>query len=170
MTSGRLLEADVEDVHVVRFEGEIRYPLSPVVERFFSRLFERDERPAIVLDLSDAGQIDSTNLGLFAKVAMRCQAAGAPRVAIVSPREELRRVLVSMGFDEVFDIVRSPPPGAALVDAEPVASSTGGDATPAELGATMLAAHRALMALNDANRAQFSDVVDALERETGTSS
>ncbi len=40
-----------------------------------------------------------------------------------------------------------------------------GDPNPQELARTVLAAHRALMALNEQNRDLFQDVVAAFERE-----
>ncbi len=156
MDEGKVFHASDGRVHVLRFVGEIRYPLAPSVERFIDGLFAEGAPIDFVMDLTEAKVIDSTNLGLLARVAQRMQ----PRlVTLVSNREDINRVLESMGFDEVFAIVP---------DSESTPEACGELATPApdqqSLRDTVLEAHRSLMALNKRNQALFRDVVVALEQ------
>ncbi len=160
MTEGRVLDAHIDDLHVLRFEGDIRYPLSPALDRFVTALFEELPQPSFVIDLTDTRTIDSTNLGLLARIAIRCRDRGAPRIIIVSSRHDINEVLLSMGFDEVFDIVEAA--GAPLP--EPSELPRRPNEEPS-IALTMLEAHRSLMELSAHNREQFRDVVELLEQE-----
>ncbi len=164
MHEGRVLYADHDHVHVLRYVGDVRYPLAPSVSGFVDALLERAPGDDWVLDLSDAEAIDSTNLGEMARIAERLLARGGRRIAIVSPRAEINQVLFSMAFDEVFDICTE-------------ASSTGGGEPIPDVGASeavslqiILAAHRRLMQLSENNRKQFSEVVELMERDLAASS
>jgi hypothetical protein len=81
---------------------------------------------------------------------------------IVSTREDINCVLQSMAFDEVFELVTAPQSGTwRPVDGE----IAGEPSSPRELGEIMLDAHRALMAMSEAGRDQFQDVVACMEAE-----
>jgi anti-anti-sigma factor len=161
MCNGKILHATQAGFHVFRFVGDIRYPLAPVLERFVDNLFMLDRPEQLVLDLNDARTIDSTNLGLMARIANRMEQRGGPRVTIASDRDDINQLLGSMGFDEVFDFVEHSPtaPFAAsevLVVCEP---------DRVGMARTILDAHRQLMKLNARNRDLFGEVVAALERD-----
>jgi anti-anti-sigma factor len=160
MHEGNVLYGRSGDVHVLRFVGDIRYTLSPSVERFVDGLFGATHPETFVVDLTETHSIDSTNLGLLARLTNRMQAGGGPPVTIVSGREDINELLLCIGFDEVFDIVW---------DNRPVATDTASvsveESGREEMNRTMLAAHRALMALNEHNRDEFRDVVTLLEEE-----
>ena len=116
-----------------------------------------------VFDLTHAELLDSTNLGLLARLAARAGEAEPARSIIVSPSDDINSVLRSMSFDQLFDIVTVAPPDETVrADGEDIA---GPAASRRELGETMLDAHRALIALSDSGRLEFEQVVAALEAE-----
>jgi anti-anti-sigma factor len=162
MGEGRVLHASHEGVHVLRFVGDVRYPLSPALDRFVEATFQGTTPAAFVLDLTETESVDSTNLGIMARIAKHMRERGAPRVTILSDREDVNELLASIGFDEVFDIVDAS--GRRSFPAEELPA---GEPAPDELARTVLEAHRTLMALNERNHALFRDVVAALEREVG---
>lgn len=162
---GSILYGSHEGVHVLRFVGEVRHTLGPALEQFLDRLLR--QRPAgLVFDLGETSIIDSTCLGLLARVAMRLRAQGLEKATVVSPRPDITEVLRSMSFDRLFrilgelpeDVIPAKPPSKPL--------DTPGATDENALLATMLGAHRALMSLSEQNRLQFKDVVEALQRES----
>jgi anti-anti-sigma factor len=163
MGQGRVLYADDDHVHVLRYVGDIRHPLAPSVSRFVDTLLERFDGEDVVVDLSEVDAIDSTNLGEIARIAVLLAERNGKRAAIVSPREEISQVLHSMALDEVFDMLTEP---TSAVPGEPIPTI----AASRELSLqTILAAHRRLMQMNEENRKKFAQVVELLEHELKTS-
>jgi anti-anti-sigma regulatory factor len=159
MHEGRVLYAGHDHVHVLRYVGDVRYPLAASVSGFVDSLLERIESGDLVFDLSEAEAIDSTNLGEIARIADRLSARCGKRAAIISTRPEISQVLFSMAFDEVFDI---------CTDAN---GTTGGESIPVVPASNdvslkvILSAHRRLMQMCERNREQFAEVVELMERE-----
>jgi anti-anti-sigma factor len=163
MNDGKVLHASHDGIHVLRYIGDIRYILSPSIERFLEEVFSGPGPAGFVIDLTETDSIDSTNLGLLARIAMRMQVLGAPRVTLVSNRADINSVLTSMALDEVFDIVD---------DTGLVANATQElpqeDAGKETLARTLIDAHRALMELSEHNREMFRDVLASLEKSRAT--
>ena len=159
--TSQVLYASREGVHCLRFVGDIRYALAPSVNRFVDELFEAEAPKEFVIDLTQTRGIDSTSLGVLARIATRMQEHAGPRVTIVSTRHDITEILLTMGFDEVFDIVTEPPdvPAAKALPVE--------EADRNSLARTVVEAHRILMSLNEYNRELFRDLVAVFERENG---
>jgi anti-anti-sigma regulatory factor len=148
---------------VLRYFGRVNYVLAPAIKQFADDLVNQGDVRGWVFDLTHAELLDSTNLGLLARLAVRSGAADPARSVIVSPSDDLNSVLRSMSFDQLFDIVTVAPPDETMqADGQDIA---GPAASPRELGETMLDAHRALMVLSDSGRLEFEQVVAALEAE-----
>jgi anti-anti-sigma factor len=162
MSNGRILYATHEGVVVLRFIGEIRYTTGPALENFVESAFTESGPKGFVIDLTDTRSIDSTNLGILARIAKRMQLRDGPRVSIVSSREEINEVLASMSFDEVFDIVAS-----SMTEAGRMEELESKEPDAVTLAHTLLGAHRTLMSLSEYNADLFHDVVAALEQDTG---
>lgn len=170
MASGRVTHAQTGGLHVLRYFGRVNYVLAPAIKQFADELVNHGGVRAWIFDLTRAEILDSTNLGLLARLAVRAGGEGkGARSIIVSSSDDLDSVLRSMSFDELFEIVKpSAPPDGALGNGSAVNGEEAIDAghpTRRELSETMLDAHRALMALNEDSRLQFQDVVAALEAE-----
>ena len=163
MPGGRVTHAESEGVHVLRYFGRVNYVLAPAIKQFADDLVNQGDVRGWVFDLTHAELLDSTNLGLLARLAVRSGATDPARSVIVSPSDDLNSVLRSMSFDQLFDIVTVAPPDETMQEGgEDIA---GPAASRRELGETMLDAHRALMALSDSGRLEFEQVVAALEAE-----
>jgi anti-anti-sigma factor len=162
MENGKILHAaNQEGVHVLRFVGDVRYTLGHSLDRFLDTLFAGPVPAGFVIDLTATECIDSTNLGLLVRIAKEMDNRGAPRVTLISNREDINAVLTSMALDEVFDIVSRAP-----VSAGPEREVPRKDPDREALSATLLKAHRALMELSEQNAETFRDVVAKLEETT----
>jgi len=159
MDNGNVLHASHDNVHVLRFIGDIRYTLSPSIDRFLEGIFAGPRPTAFIIDLTETDSIDSTNLGLLARIAKRMQTLGDQRVTVVSNRPDINSVLASMALDEVFDIVESADLETAAAQAMPRENTD-----RETLTRTLIDAHRTLMDLNEHNREMFQDVVTYLEK------
>jgi anti-anti-sigma factor len=162
--AGCVRQARVDGVHVLRIEGEVRYTIAPIVERFLDRLFARAAVGGVLIDLTDATFLDSTMLGVVARIAGRMRALHNAKPTIVCRPGDILTLLRSMGFDQVFDVVSAAPDSAR--GALPVVAAADGASPEArELARTVLDAHRSLAEMNPENEAAFHDVVEMMERE-----
>jgi anti-anti-sigma factor len=161
MPNGHVTHAEREGFHVLRYFGRVDYMLATSINRFADRMIEKGNVGGLIFDLTEAENLDSTNLGLLARIAERVQKAGGGKSVIVSTSDNINCVLRSMSFDRMFEIVTDPTDFATPSEdeIEPEAQSQ------EELLNTMLDAHRKLVSMSEADRLQFQDVVACLESE-----
>lgn len=167
MSKGTLLVADKGGVHVLKFVGDVRLTLGPAIETYLANLLAQPGFRSLVVDLTETEGIDSTSLGLLAKIAFRTQDKFDVVPTIVSTNDDVTRILLSMGFDDVFLIVREPL-GRSNLNEMQLGSFEVGECSEDMLRDQVLEAHKVLMGMNDANRECFSNLVSALEEERGT--
>jgi anti-anti-sigma factor len=163
MITGQVHYAVADNRAFLKLAGVIRYPLSQRLNLAVGRMFAKARVQGVVVDLQEAEFIDSTCMGLLARVATRSMELGCDRPIVVSVQQELNRLLRSMGFDRVFVLVDNP------------AAPTAGMSDAAELAGIcrrpdpklVLDAHRALCEINEKNRHLFVNVMEQLESEVG---
>src|SRR5690606_10052846 len=109
---------------------------------------------SVVVDLADASNIDSTTLGLLAKLAIKAKARFQYVPLILSTNPDITRVLESMGFDRVFRIREAPLCSDEDLGELPVLPDS-------EEGVRqrVLDAHRVLMGMSASNHAKFRELV-----------
>ncbi len=160
MTSGQILHGTHKGVQVLYYRGDVRHTLCIALDRYLQQLLEQPHILGFVVDLTQAYSIDSTNLGILARLARLMQQAQLPKVTLISNQPDITELLEAVGFDNVFNIVEELyPQHAQLTEITPVEAKNG------EATVMMLEAHRALMELNAANKVLFRDVVKAFESE-----
>lgn len=157
---GQILAGQHDGVYLLRFEGDVRLTLCSAVDRFLDEMFADPQFRSVSVDLSRASGIDSTSLGLMAKLSLRAQERFGFLPTLICSEPDLLRVLNSMGFEDVFEIIAQAPRSATELGALPQL-----DVSEAELRERVLEAHQVLMGLNDGNRVAFRDLVAALEAE-----
>jgi anti-anti-sigma factor len=170
MPDGHVTHAEKQGVHVLRYFGDVNYILAPGIQHLVDRLINDGSISGMVFDLTCAQSLDSTNLGLMARINERLLSVGASNSMIISGNEDIDVVLRSMGFDQTFDMVPSgePSDGAPRVSVVPDARAEPIDTdspSAAALRQTMLDAHRALIRLSEAGRLEFEPVVQCLESD-----
>lgn len=156
--SGRILYACAGDDWVFRFEGNIRYTQAHPLDAFFERVFAFAEPHSVIADLRDTGAIDSTGIGLLAKLARIARERSAPRPLLFCGNAEVQEILESVCMDHVFTIVDADLSVGSLAELPPTAPSE------ADLAGTISGAHRLLCELSEENRARFEGVVEAFAR------
>lgn len=157
---GRILFAEQDGVVVLKFVGDVRVTLGPTIGTFLNSLKESEEYKSVLIDLSETDGIDSTSLGMLAKISLQTQDSFNTVPTIVSTNEDITRILISMGFDQVFVIIKEP-----LATDAPLGELPTKIVNEDALCEQVLDAHKVLMSLNEGNREAFQDLVVALEQE-----
>lgn len=160
MRSAKILAADNNGVHVLKFVGDVRVTISNAIDRYIDKLLQSETFRSVVIDLTETVGIDSTSLGLLAKIAIRTQEKFGIVPSIISTNPNVTRILESMGFDEVFVIVAEPVQSLSQLAELPI-----DDLSECDMRKKVLEAHRILMNLCDSNQLKFRDLVHALESE-----
>ncbi len=157
---GRILAADHNGVYLLRFEGDVRVTLCATADDYFNRMYEDPKFKSVLVDLSVTEGIDSTSLGLLARLSIEAKKRFNFVPTLVCRSPDLLRILHSVGFDDVFNIVEETP-----VTPDALGELPRMDVCEDELRAQVLDAHRALMSVNASNREAFRDLVAVLEAE-----
>lgn len=149
-----------QGTYVLKLIGEIRVPICATLDGFIETIFQDSQLHSVLIDLSETHVIDSTALGLLAKIAIQSSKRLNQKPCIISTRPDVSRILDSMGFDQVFNVIHEAPVKNPQMSEVPARSCSQGDACE-----KVLEAHRILMELNEKNRETFRDVVAALESD-----
>lgn len=158
MSGGRIFAANRDGAYVMKFVGDVRLNLCAAVDEFLDRMFEDPRFRSVLVDLSMTEGIDSTSLGMLAKLSNRATEWQRVTPVLVSTNPDITRILLTMGFDDVFNIIEEP-----LEHESQLGELPQSDVSPDDLRARVLEAHKTLMGLNDANRLEFKDLVATLE-------
>ena len=158
---GKILFAEQNGVHVLKFIGEVRLTLGPTISTFLERLESCDGFQSMIIDLSETETIDSTALGLIAKIGVCTREYFDSRAIIVSPREDITRILNSMAMEQVCAVTCD----ELVTDASGLQELSTEITSEEFLRDQVLDAHKTLMALGDQNLGKFQDLVEALEDE-----
>ncbi len=164
MQSGRILVAQHEGTFVIKLVGDVRLTLCTTIDEFFIRMFATPGFVGVVIDLSEAEGIDSTSLGLLAKLANQSKELYQLVPMIISPNPNITRLLNSMGFGRVFAIHTSNT--VTIHTANKLGELPVVCADEECVRAKIIEAHRVLMDMNEKNRNEFSDLVATLEAVT----
>ncbi len=160
MYEGQISYAKLGGSYVLKFSGDVRYTICAPLSAFIKQLQEQAGYDDILIDLTEAEGLDSTNLGLLARVANLVQDRFHHKTTMVSPNANVNRTLETMGFCEVFNIVEQYELAGASSRALP-----GVEENNQEMADAILHAHRCLAALNESNREMFRSVVEAMESD-----
>ncbi len=148
----------------LRLGGDLRHPLGPALNALLDQAFEAPETERFLTDLSEAESIDSTCLGVLARIANWARDRGAPRPIIVTTNEDITETLRAVCFDRLFELR-----GEAATQTGPLGEVAPADADAGQMTSLVLEAHRRLCAIDEKNAAVFRDVVEMLEREAARS-
>lgn len=158
MQNGKILIAENQGVYVLKFMGDVRLTLCSTIDALLKRIFGQGNLKSVVVDLTETEGIDSTALGLLAKIAVNTKGQISQQPTIISTREDITRILTSMGFDHYFLMVHEPIELNQSLTEAPIL-----DECVESIRQKVIDAHRVLMGLNPHNKAEFEPVVFALE-------
>jgi anti-anti-sigma regulatory factor len=164
VANGKLLVAEKDGVHVLKFVGDVRVTLGPTIDAFLTSLLETVDFKSVIIDLTETIGIDSTSLGFIAKISIGAKNSFGIVPTIVSTNEDITRILLSMGFDQVFLIIKEPMESSVKMGEVPFKNVAEDD-----LRKKVVEAHQVLMQLNEDNQNTFKDLVVALQHEQDSS-
>jgi anti-anti-sigma factor len=155
----KILYSEHDGIHFLRFQGDILHTLAPALDRLLKHLATGSASHSYLLDLTETRSIDSTMLGLLARIAKLAKEHGETPPALICSNEDIIDLLIGIGFDEVFSLLACD--GVPLGEAQEIDRAETDDRS---LTQTMLEAHQELINLKEDNRLLFEDVVDLLQR------
>lgn len=158
MRPGQILVADHDGVYVIKMVGDVRLTLCISFDQFIDSMFAAENFSAVLFDLSEAEAIDSTTLGLMAKISLQGQDLRDVTPVILSTSPSINRLLQTMGFQDIFTIVNELQ--TPLTPARELSPDTQDEQ---QVKQKVLEAHKILMQLNQENQATFRNLVQMLE-------
>ncbi|MBR9912404.1 MAG: STAS domain-containing protein [Gammaproteobacteria bacterium] len=161
MNKGKIWVANNDGVYLIKMVGDVRLTLCMSFDKFIKSMFAADDYSAIIFDLTDAESIDSTTLGLMAKIALGAAQRKNLKPAVIATAPGMHHLLESMGFDEIFELMDDSP-----VEDLPATGSDcleTGEYIEQTIKQKVLEAHKILMDLNRQNAETFRDLVKTLE-------
>ncbi|MEW5742012.1 MAG: STAS domain-containing protein [Myxococcota bacterium] len=150
-----------EGTAVVVLRGPVRYPQARALRRFVDEVVLPSGCDTLFLDISSVDAIDSTGMGLLARVGRAMVEGHGRRAILVGPTRDVAPCLRAAAFDSLFHLADSFPydPQVELHDV-PLSPEPG-----PPLARVMLDAHQTLAEVAERNRAAFADVISALDEE-----
>lgn len=163
MAGYKILQAEQQGIYILKFIGEIRLNLCSTLDNLVESITNDPRFQTVVIDLTETDIVDSTTLGLLAKIAMAAHKRSHFLPTLISTNPDITRIITSMGFDKIFIIVREPVSRIEELEEIPVLK-----ASEQQVRDKVLDAHKVLMGMNSKNREEFKSLVKALEcDETG---
>lgn len=160
MTTGRIQYAESEGTFILKFLGDVRLTLCAALDAYIEKAVSAMHFKSVVIDLTETDNIDSTSLGLLAKLSILSSERAGLLPTLVSNQADMLRLLQSMGFEQIFNIVAESTPTDAELKELPAQVLS-----EEQVRERVLEAHRLLMDLNDHNRSAFTDLVSSLESD-----
>lgn len=157
--TGQIAVASDEGTYAIRMTGDVRMVLCLSFDKFIQSMFADPAFDSVVFDLSNAIAVDSTTLGLMAKIAIKCRQVGLPKPVLVADNRGMVRLLETMGFEEIFII--SSHHQSDMIETKRLDCEEGSEDTFKQ---RVIDAHKVLMSLNDHNQQAFKELVENLER------
>ncbi|MCA0899316.1 STAS domain-containing protein [Microbulbifer agarilyticus] len=167
MQSGQIMVGDHQGIYVVKLVGDVRLNLCTSFDSFIDKMFSHSDFRGVVFDMHDAEGVDSTTLGLMAKIAFRCEASNGNKPLVLCEDRGLLHLLDSMGFEELMEISGDADNDAYQASPVPLQCHAPDEHSAREM---VLEAHKVLMSMNEQNEETFRDLVHALETEHATKS
>ena len=159
MRPGQILVADHQGVYVIKMTGDVRLTLCVSFDQFIDGMLTASDFSSVLFDLSEAEAVDSTTLGLMAKISLLAQDKRGVVPVILATNASINRILQTMGFADIFKIVDRL--GAHIDPTKPLTVIECGEELVKE---KVLEAHKILMGLNAQNHETFRNLVAMLEK------
>lgn len=158
MSNGVILAADYKHMAMLKLVGDVRVVMSSTLDAYCQGLYRRAVLDAMVVDLSETTGVDSTALGLLAKMAIQLRNRFNVVPTVYSPKKDISSILHSMSFDLIFNIEERP-----LKENPAYHELKLQQETESSVRDKVIDAHLTLMTLSEENRLEFQDLVHSLK-------
>ncbi len=159
ISEGKLLAASKGETYVLKLVGDVRVPLCKTLDDCVESICDEGFE-ALTIDFSDADNADSTTLGLIAKLCIKAKQQCQVDPMIYSPNDDMSRLLDTMGFESICELVHVLPDLDNCGDALECEHQ---NCEEEEIKRRVIEAHKILIQLCDGNAECFSDLVRQLE-------
>jgi anti-anti-sigma factor len=159
MSEGKILAAEHDGAYALKLIGDVRVSLCTTIDDYFNQMFEDSNFVSVLVDLCEAEGVDSTTLGLLAKLALRVRDQHGFKPVIYSCNPGINRLLQSMAFARIFDIREE-----LCGDPDSITELPSVNGDEDEVRKRVIEAHRILMDLSEENRKRFKDLMAVLEK------
>ncbi|VTM10106.1 anti-anti-sigma factor [Pseudomonas aeruginosa] len=96
MSTGKIQFAEQNGSFVLKFVGEVRLTLCSALDSTIEKIFAALNFSAIIIDLTETQSIDSTTLGLLAKLSILSRQKIGLLPTLVTTNPDITRLLQSM--------------------------------------------------------------------------
>lgn len=160
MSTGHVEYASLNGTHIFKLIGEVRAHSCISLDKLLNKLEQHEDVVGAIVDLTQTTFIDSTVLGVLAKLGLKLKQIHHLQAIMLSTNPDITTLANSMGLGQVFVILNycgeSDVCTQALVDDH---------INHANMLRTVLEAHKTLMQLNENNQNMFEPLVKQLEKE-----
>ncbi len=160
MSTGHVEYASLNGTHIFKLIGEVRAQSCISLDKLLDRIEQQKNVVGAIVDLTQTTFIDSTVLGILAKLGLKLKQAHQIQAVMLSTNSDITTLANSMGLGQVFVILDyCGDPNVctrALVDEH---------ITHRNMLHTVLDAHKTLMKLNQSNQNMFEPLVKQLQKE-----
>ncbi len=161
MKEGKFLFTIFENACVIKPVGNINYTISQDFDTFLRQVFTNESVKSFLIDLRETEYIDSTNLGLLARIQEFSNSRLHSKATIISTNPMITDILTNLGFNRIFELITQAPSMDNCMNEVPHE-----DCRREKIAPIMLRAHRYLMSICEENKIAFQNVVQYLEEES----
>ena len=159
MSTGHVEYASLNGTHIFKLIGEVRAHSCISLDKLLDRIEQQHVVGAIV-DLTQTTFIDSTVLGVLAKLGLKLKQTHKIQAVMLSTNPDITTLANSMGLGQVFVILNyCGDPSVCTLEL------TEEQVTHTAMLTTVLDAHKTLMRLNENNQNMFEPLVKQLQKE-----
>ena len=160
MSTGHVEYASLNGTHIFKIIGEVRAQSCISLDKLLSRIEQQSNVTGAIVDLTQTTFIDSTVLGILAKLGLKLKQVHHIQAVMLSTNPDITTLANSMGLGQVFVILNyCGDPNVCTLELldEHITHNV--------MLSTVLDAHRTLMKLNENNQNMFEPLVKQLEKQ-----
>ena len=160
MSTGHVEYASLNGTHIFKLIGEVRAQSCISLDKLLNRIEQQSNVVGAIVDLTQTTFIDSTVLGILAKLGLKLKQIHNIQAVMLSTNSDITTLANSMGLGQVFVILNycGDPNVCTLELMEE-------HITQRNMLNTVLDAHKTLMELNQSNQNMFEPLVKQLQKE-----
>jgi anti-anti-sigma factor len=161
MQSSILVGLDKKNNFWIKLVGDVRLPWCISLDTYCEKVIKQPGLKKVFIDLTDTDNIDSTTLGVLAKISNYSRKFRGNLPILISINDDIDRLIISTGLMSIFEIKKDFNINPDLFDNLPIVSSS-----DEEIKKSVIDAHEKLMELTKDNQLKFKSLVDYLNESS----
>ncbi len=151
--------ANVGEMYYFKLSGKLRYTDSGAFDSIVTNLVKNHKCKNVIVDLNLTTYMDSTNLGILARLAGGIFAYSHDKISIISKNVDIISLLENCGFEQICNIISTyNDPQLENLSLKEM------DDQKREKSSMMYESHKYLAEMNKENKLKFKDVVEILKK------